>query len=614
MNPVTGLTYRRAALIVGAVSLVVYANAILNRFAGDDLLVVLQNDRVHSARAALQSWFLGYWPPPWEGAGLYRPFTILSYGIEWSLGGGRPWLFHFDNVVLHAAAAVLVVLLSAAWLPPLGALTAGLLFAVHPVHVESVSNIVGRAELFAALGLLGAMLAARRYRHAGEDATAARWLAAGLVCLAMGLLSKEHAVITIVAIALDHVLDPRPARRPGWNLYLGVAAVTVAWLFLWSAIAGQHVATGANTAFYGVPDSERIGTMMAVQLQLLRLLVFPLELTADYSQQTTPIQTSWGPVVWIGLSAAVSVFALALAVVRRAPPVAFGILLAAASYAPVSNLFFVSGVVLAERALYLAVLAPALAVGWAVARFGHHSERRALHGAVLALLVLLSVRTVTRTPYWKSATNTILEDAMHHPENYRVRIHLAGMYLNARDTVRALAEYLAAGALAENDPFVGQFTVRNAIALGRPNLAVLEGQRVHRLAPDDPRTGRWLLQAYTASNLLDSAVAFSGRDAVRRPESVGILRTYRLALEASEAPHWRLLLLGATDDWLSGRLVQAAARLDSASASLPLAVRAPSFCDDFGIARTVVARIKPATLDSTLAAARRAGRVCEALK
>src|SRR5689334_4532330 len=95
---------RRATLIVLAVAFVAFLNALGNGWAGDDPLILRDNVRVHSFRAALEAWFLPYWPPPWQEAGLYRPLTILSYGFDWSLGGGRLWVFHLTNVILHAVA------------------------------------------------------------------------------------------------------------------------------------------------------------------------------------------------------------------------------------------------------------------------------------------------------------------------------------------------------------------------------------------------------------------------------------------------------------------------------------------------------------------------------
>src|SRR2546422_8401771 len=97
------------------------------------------------------------WPDAF-GGGLYRPLTIASYAVDWQLGAAA-W-FHGVNLLWHAATSVAVTLLARRWSGDRAALVAGLIFAVHPVHVEAVADIVGRAELMAALFALLALYAA----------------------------------------------------------------------------------------------------------------------------------------------------------------------------------------------------------------------------------------------------------------------------------------------------------------------------------------------------------------------------------------------------------------------------------------------------------------------
>ena len=591
------LDARRATLIAAAVACLVYVNSLANLFAGDDILILRDNDRVHSVGAALSAWFLPYWPPPWQGAGLYRPLTILSYGLDWSLGGGRFWVFHLTNIVFHALATGMVVRIALAWLPPVGALVAGLVFAVHPVHVEAVSNVVGRAELFAATGIFGAVLAARRYRREERDGRAAAWLAATMALVGLALLSKEHAIIAIAVIAVDQVLDPVRPRRAVLPLYLGVVVVTLAWFHLWRSIAGLYIAGGATTAFYGMSTAERWATILPVQLDVLRLLAWPADITSDYSPQTVPLRTSWSVVAAIGLASMAALLALGLASARKAPAIAFGILIALGSYAPTSNFLFVSGVVLAERALYLAVLAPALALGWIVARSQGKEHQRAIIAMVVLLLTAGAVRTWVRTPYWKTMQTAIIEDAGDHPENYRNRIHLAGLLAAKGDTARALAEYLAADALAERDPFMTLFIVNTSIRMKRSNLAVKQGQRARILAPREPRVTEWLVKALIADGQPDAAVATALAGVVDNPVSSDWSEILAGALEKTGAPRPRRLLARAQADWLTGKAIQASAGLDSLEADLGKNRSGTVVpCLEWKAAELVLSRLRPSLL------------------
>ncbi|MBI4419531.1 MAG: hypothetical protein HY560_01790 [Gemmatimonadetes bacterium] len=598
-----GLTGRRAVLIAALIGCVVYANSWLNGWAGDDPLIIPDNPRAHSVRAALQAWFLPYWPPPFDQNGLWRPLTILSYGVDWTLGGGKPWIFHATNVALHTLATALATGVVLAWLPPLGALIAGLLFAVHPVHVEAVSNVVGRAELLAACGLLAAVLCARRYRQAGNPAAARWWLAAALGGLALALFSKEVAAVTVAVIALDHWLDPTPAHRSASQLYVGAGAITLAWFFLWHSIVGSYVASAATTAFFGVTPRERWYTMLPAQLDVVRLLVWPMELSSDYSQQVVPIRTSWTALATLASVLVASVLGLALAVSRRAAAVSFGLLGSVLGYAPTSNFLFASGVVLAERALYLCVLAPAAALGWIVARAEGRPPLRMLLLACGLVLAVFGARAFTRTPFWKNPQSAIIEDGTDHPENYRARLHLGDLFAYKRDTAKALAEYLAAEALAENDALLARFTVTAALTLGRPALAVEEAWRAYRIAPGDARIARLVTQARLGAKQPGEAVAFARATLLLNPVSSDHAETYVTALRATRAPAWRILLAAAHQDWLSGHLVQASARLDSLASLLPprapLAFARWSVCPDMAVAWRPISALKPELLEAS---------------
>ena len=111
------LTTRQTALIAAAIAAVVYLPALANGWALDDVGVVERNARADDIGAALRGFFAPYWPSvDNRSAGLYRPLVILSYAVDWVVAGGRPWLAHLSNVLWHAVATGLLVLVAAAWL------------------------------------------------------------------------------------------------------------------------------------------------------------------------------------------------------------------------------------------------------------------------------------------------------------------------------------------------------------------------------------------------------------------------------------------------------------------------------------------------------------------
>src|SRR3989442_694240 len=173
---------RSVYLAVAACAVIVYLGALWNEFVWDDQVIVLGNPLVQTWAGLATAFASPYWPP-FVGGYLYRPLTLLTYVLDWHIGGAA-W-FHAVNLLWHAGVSALVAVLARRWAGDAAALVAGMLFAVHPVHVEAVANVVGRAELMAAAFTLLAV-------YAAVEADRPVWSA---VCWALGLLSKEVAVV-----------------------------------------------------------------------------------------------------------------------------------------------------------------------------------------------------------------------------------------------------------------------------------------------------------------------------------------------------------------------------------------------------------------------------------
>src|SRR5215469_9746869 len=191
---------RHAVAIAGlwVFALVTYSNS----FRGDlsaDADALVHDPRIAAATGtAVQALFhQQYWNT--GVSGLYRPLASLSYMFNYSvLGDGvSPAGYHWLNFLLHMINTGLVYLLGLVIFQRLGAafLFAGL-WSVHPVMTESVTNIAGRPDLLAGLGVLGGLLAHIRARDA-RGWYRIPWLALLVFCLAVGLFSKENAIVLV---------------------------------------------------------------------------------------------------------------------------------------------------------------------------------------------------------------------------------------------------------------------------------------------------------------------------------------------------------------------------------------------------------------------------------
>jgi len=450
---------RRELLLVFVAAVALYLPTARYGFVQDDRAIIASNPAAHSIGAALRAFDDPYWPRE-TGAGLYRPVTILSYAVDWTVSGGRPGWLHLMDALWHGLATVLLVMLLARWLPTLGAVAAGLVFAWHPVHVEAVASLVGRAELLAAVGILGAVLAARR----------GQW-ALAVLCAAVAMFSKEHGVIAGVIILLDrwlHTSDEPPYPAGFW---IALAIVTIGFLAAWFGF-GWVGENDAAAVFYDRGTWERLAIALPAVLRAALLLIWPASLSVDYNPQVLPARVGMSIPAVLGFVIMVGIPALALWCRRRAPAMSFAACVAALSYLPTANLFFSSGIVLAERNLYLAVVLPAVFVGWAATWVAARRGLRPAAVAVAIVTIACGWRSSARLPAWRDNRSQLVTLLADHPESYRAHASAAAVLAGAGDTAGARREYQQADSLFPGDRYLNGANAIFLIGIGDTAAAV----------------------------------------------------------------------------------------------------------------------------------------------
>lgn len=455
-------TPRRAALLAGLVGTLVFLNSLGNGFAYDDHHIILENEAIHSLETLPEALLLPYWPGKYgQGLGLWRPVVTGLYGLEWAAWGESPMGYHAVNVLLHGVVTALVVLLLAELLPLAGAFTGGMVFAVHPIHVEAVANVVGRAEILAALFFLWACLLILR---GGGEMGLRRYLAV-LLLFALGFLTKESA-ITLPGVVL--LLDASRSRlgleelpsylRRRWPLYAGLVAVAGGILLARQAVLGTVAKPFAPMGAHILEEIPRIWTVAASWPHVVRLLVFPANLSADYGPDVIPIAFGWDVTSVLGLLLVLGFLLLALVSWRSGPlgpgvlgdrAVGWGVVWMVITLSPTSNLLFLSGILLSERTLYLPSVGLAMAAGWGILRL--HRPRPAVAGLLLAaVVVLMTLKSWTRTPDWRDNVAVFTTLVEEHPESGRAQWVIADSYLEEGNLRAALRAYRTAVVTLDN--------------------------------------------------------------------------------------------------------------------------------------------------------------------
>ncbi len=484
-----------ACLVLLSLTLLAYSNSFHAGFVLDSRTIILENPLLRQPWhvVARQISRLEYWWPL-AGEGLYRPFTIFSYWCNYHLLGNadRPLGYHVVNLLLHGANVLLLysLVLVVTVRRKAAAFLAGAIFALHPIATEAVTNLVGRADLFAALGVIGGLLAYIRSQSApGKQRIL--WLAALMVAGAVGLFSKENAIVLPGVLVLYDLVFRLQALHRTWivniarNVWLRLRSgywVLLPPLVAW--VAARH-AVLARTPVLPVIQGDNIlvdGNAWIARLTALKiigrylwLLVWPRTLSADYSYDQIPL-VHWPLQTWEDGKLLVALATVAVAVWiavrtwRRQPAVSFFILFFFVTLAPVSNLIVFCGSTMAERFVYLPLVGFAGLAGILGAAFVKRVGKPAVIGCALVLLAY-GIRTYVRNEDWQDDLRFWTRLTETSPHSSKAHAGLAG-------------------ALMEHDPQheyidAAVVSVQRALAIAPDDLLALTGAgSVYRIKGD----------------------------------------------------------------------------------------------------------------------------------
>lgn len=421
-----------AVAALWAVALAAYAGSFGAGLVFDNRFVVLNDARVHAATLQNAGLILSrdYWFGNWP-SNLYRPLTTFSYQFNFAvLGNGpAPAGYHWVNFALHAANIALVYVL-ALWM--LGELRAALamaaVWAVHPVLTESITNVVGRADLLAAWGVLAALVC--HIQAAGSTGTRRkRWLVGLGLAAAAGVFSKESGIVTPAVMLL---YDLAFAPRGGWRERVANYAAAVLPCLVFLSIRGQVLAQ-TPAALIPYADNPLIGagfwtgrlTAVRVMGKYVGLLLWPGRLSADYSYNQIPVFRAGDWAALADVAAAAALAAAAVWAFRRHKPVFFFLALFFATLAPTSNFLLPIGTIMAERFLYLPALGLAGCVAMGLTAASRRLPARATAALAVAICAALAVRTYVRNLDWATERTLMTSAAESSPAAFRPHLVLA---------------------------------------------------------------------------------------------------------------------------------------------------------------------------------------------
>jgi len=492
-------TWRMLAL--WALVLAAYSNSFQSGLVLDNAMVISGDARIRALTPENLRFILT--EQYWQGStvsGLYRPLTTLSYLLNYAVfgNGTNTAGYHWVNLALHEANVSLVYLLGILVLGgPAPALALAALWGVHPLLTESVTNIVGRADLLAAFGVLAGLLCYVK----SASATGRRklfWLAAMLIAQAAGIFAKENAaVLPAIMLLYDLTWRKRAAWRERAPAYAALALPFAAFFYLRGTLQTHILARFSENPLTSAGFWTARLTAVKVIGKYLWLFVWPARLSADYSYNAVPL-FGWHPGEWedaqalIALAVCLGAALLAVRWYRTRQPLFFFLAFFFVALAPTSNLAILIGSIMAERFAYLPSIGLAgcvVAVIYAPGRQRSLPQLPAMRAPWMALGILClagAVRTYARNFDWIDDRTLWTSAVEVCPRSAKAHYNLGNVSKELPDRLPdAIAQYEAALRI---DPGYAEAHNNLGLALlnsgGPLEKAIAEYEAALRIDPD----------------------------------------------------------------------------------------------------------------------------------
>ncbi|KAG8188762.1 hypothetical protein JTE90_012233 [Oedothorax gibbosus] len=420
--------------VIAVVSLLCYYNALDCGFVFDDISAIKDNKDLRPATPLHSIFFNDFWGTPIHkehSHKSYRPLCVLTFRINYALNHLDPWGYHLFNIILHVLVCLLYLRLCQLFLSSTASFIAAFLFAVHPIHTEAVTGIVGRAEILSSLFFLLAFLSYIKCSKSFQSTDRLQLLCC-LFFIVCATLSKEQG-ITVAGVCclyeifvvqklqlvdflqIVHVFSMPKTSPPPWLKNMLIRLIVIGCTALCLLIARVKV-MGAQLPVFTKFDNPAAASPTPVRQLTLNyllpvnawLLIFPSDLCCDWTMGTIPLVRS---LLDPRNAATLLFYGVLLGLVgmarradtRHAQFLCVALSLLGLPFLPASNLFFPVGFVVAERVLYIPSMGFCLLVayGWNILykkinaklynNVGHALESKELFSEALGYFLQASI-------------------------------------------------------------------------------------------------------------------------------------------------------------------------------------------------------------------------------
>lgn len=394
------------------ITFIAFANTLKNDFItnwDDNTYIINNNDIKNLSFEGIKNLLTGY------HIGNYHPLTMLSFAIEYKLFGLNPRAFHFFNLLFHLINVWLVyrfiILLSKR--TEVAAIVA-VLFAIHPMHVESVSWISERKDVLYAMFYLASLITYLKYTNSNQK----KYLNYSVLFFLLSLLSKSMAVtLPAILILLDYYLDRKPERK---TIIEKIPYILLSLVFGLLALKSQ----GESGAISLAPQFELFDRLFIAGNALLTYcvkLILPINLSAMYDY---PVKTN-DLLPWIYYLSPFILIAIFLAIIKistNRKDTIFGTLFFLSTISLVIQVIPFGRAIVADRYTYI----PYIGLFYIIGQFycviiDSKTDilkrlKPYIKNTAIGIALLLAVLTLNRNKVWKNGL-TLFEDVIKKNPN-----------------------------------------------------------------------------------------------------------------------------------------------------------------------------------------------------
>ncbi|MBN1385150.1 MAG: tetratricopeptide repeat protein [Elusimicrobia bacterium] len=491
------------------VCVVTFSNNFKNEFLWDDHLIT--DDRfVHNTKHIPDLIKPEYWRYHFPGMpGQYRPLRALTFMFDYSIWKKDPFGYHLTSLILHILnVIILYFFISFFFKNKMLAFLTSLLFAVHPVHVESVTWMKNRTDLLCLIFYMLCLMFYMKYtelaRNSPFSLSRALTLLFSILCFILALLSKEMAVSLPIVLTMIVYLFSEPEKRtknfiktiPFWIIEIGYIA------FLFGVV--KTVPYPERELHFGL--FSVVFTLFKTIGHYIKVVTFPVDLCAWRELEVASSILELDVLLSVLLVAVLLIIAIRYIKINKT--VSFTILWVLITLLPVANIKHIpAGRPFAEQRLYIPsvgfCIIIALIFEWFMRQGG--VRKRA---AVLIFILLsgfYSLQTINRNRDWKNGITLWSKTAIQVPNNYSVHTNLGVEYLDRNQDDRALQEFETALRIypyySKAHTNIGNIYLKK----GMVDKAIEKYKQAINLEPDNPDIHYNLAVAYGKKGWLDMA-------------------------------------------------------------------------------------------------------------